>query len=136
MTLNPRPHSETTLMYRLLLKAPERLPSLRLFRRNISVVKVDGRTIRSGVRGACDLYGVLLGGRIVEIELKSATGVLSKGQAERLQWCRLWNVPHIILKALKGEAPDATVDRWLYELEILVQSLGYSVATGLPVPPF
>jgi hypothetical protein len=63
--------TETEYQNELLLLAPQRITDLRLWRRNISLVRVDGRAMRSGIKGQADIYGYWRGGRAIEIELKA-----------------------------------------------------------------
>lgn len=107
---------ESQLQARLLLVAPERLPTLRLFRRNISTVNLRGYKVQFGIPGQGDLYGLVRGGRHLEIELKSATGSLNPEQRAWREWCIGWGIPHVVLKARKDETVEETVERWCDEL--------------------
>jgi len=115
---------ESQLQVALLLAAPERFPSLRLFRRNVGAAKMHGVTVRFAIPGQCDLYGILRGGRgHLEIELKGVGKSLSPVQKEWAAWCTEWRVPHIVLTAAKGETVEETVDRWCGELESLISAV-------------
>lgn len=107
---------ETQLQNLLLKRAPFRIPELRLFRRQVAVFKVDDRTVRVGIKGQCDLYGYLRGGHAVEIELKSATGTLSKEQKDWRAFCLEWGIPYVLLQQRAGESHEETVERWGVEL--------------------
>lgn len=114
---------ESSLQSRLLLAAPASLPSLRLFRRNIGEAKMrGGYTVSFGIAGQCDLYGYLKGGQVIEIELKAAGKRVQPGspQATWATWCAEWSVPYVVLAALKGEAEEETVGRWISELRKLI----------------
>jgi hypothetical protein len=111
---------ETLLQTHLLLVAPEHLPSLRLFRRNIATANMRGYKVQFGIPGQCDLYGLLRGGRHLEIELKSATGSLKPDQKAWRAWCIEWGITHLVLKAQKEETIEETVERWVVELSVLV----------------
>jgi len=82
-----RRRDETNLQRELLAALPTRLPNLRLYRRMV-VAEVAGTKVRFGVAGQCDLHGFTRGGRAVEVELKSATGVLSAPQVRGLSDAR------------------------------------------------
>lgn len=112
--------TESQLQVALLLAAPARLPSLRLFRRNVVAVRIEERTVRAGIKGQCDLYGYVRGGRIIEIELKSATRRSTPEQVVWAEWCKAWGVPHLLLRAAKDETVENTVNRWCFELERLI----------------
>ena len=58
------------------------MPELRLFRANVGVAVPIGRDVpvRFGVPGQADLNGIVMGGRRVEIEVKSPTGRRSREQ--------------------------------------------------------
>jgi hypothetical protein len=56
------------------------LPRLRIWRANTGVAQIDKRFIRFGVPGQADLTGILPGGRRLEIEVKSPTGVQTPEQ--------------------------------------------------------
>ena len=112
---------ESQLQARLLLAAPARLPSLRLFRRNIGEAKLrGGHTVSFGIKGQADLYGIVRGGRIIEVELKAAGRQLSLEQKQWQTWCLEWEIPHVVLRALKNESEVETVERWLTELAQLL----------------
>jgi hypothetical protein len=114
---------ESALQVALLLEAPARLPEIRFFRRNVGGVRVHGKTVKFGIRGQCDLYGLVRGGKCVEVELKSATGRLSPDQKKWAKWCNEWDLPHIVLTAKREETEKETIDRWCTELAALLASL-------------
>lgn len=103
----------------LLLLAPKRIPDLRLFRRNILKVKINGRAMHAGIRGQADLYGFWRGGRAIELELKSATGTTNKDQKAWAAFCHAWGIQHLVLKAMKQETVVETVERWCSEIVLL-----------------
>jgi hypothetical protein len=113
---------ESTLQAAFLIAVPKVFPNLRLFRRNVGVAKVRGATIRYSIPGQCDLYGYIRGAqsRVVEIELKSATGTLEPEQKMWRDFCLAWGVPWICLKAKKDETADETVSRWCDELKVMI----------------
>lgn len=113
---------ESQLQVRLLLVAPERLPALRLFRRNIGSATLRGFKVQFAIPGQCDLYGITRGGGHLEIELKSASGSLKPDQRIWKSWCEEWRVPHVVLHAEKRETIEETVDRWCLELRDLLLS--------------
>lgn len=127
----PMNHLESTLQSALLLAAPRELPNVRFFRRNVGVAKMRGTTVSFAVPGQCDLYGYLrLTGRVVEVELKSATGTLGPEQRDWRDWCEKWGIPHIVLKAKKDETVEQTVKRWCEELKTMIQSRPASASFG------
>jgi hypothetical protein len=109
---------ERDLKAAFLLAAPRELPTLRLFNRPVMRVQLHDpdRTIAVGVKGQCDLYGLVQGGLHIELELKTATGTLSDKQLAWQSFCRSWGVPHLMLKAIAGETVDTTVKRWCGEV--------------------
>ena len=119
-TVSRMNHLESTLQSALLLAAPSELPNVRFFRRNVGVAKMRGATVSFAVAGQCDLYGLVKGGRALEVELKSATGTLEPDQRDWRDWCLTWGVPHIVLKAKKDETVEQTVSRWIVELRALI----------------
>jgi hypothetical protein len=115
---------ESQLQTALLLAAPGRLPSLRLFRRNVGEARMrGGYTVSFGLPGQCDLYGFVRGGRVIEIELKAAGKKIKPGsdQDKWRAWCLEWGVPHVVLTGGKGETVGETVERWIRELANLIQ---------------
>jgi len=110
---------ETELQKLLLLAAPAALPNIRLFRRNTGVATYGERKVKFGIKGQCDLYGLLRGGQHWEIELKSAVGSLSLDQQRWRDFCEGWKVPYVLLKALHGDSTDRTIARWITELGML-----------------
>jgi|GEM_PF-2930006 len=122
----PEPRvTESQLQQALLLTAPTGLPSWRLFRRNIgSATMRGGFEVKFGIKGQCDLYGLIRGGQHVEIELKAAGKRIKPGSDQDTwrAWCLSWNVPHVVLTGLKNETVDETVSRWIEELRALQRS--------------
>jgi hypothetical protein len=113
---------ESHLQTALLLAAPERLPNLRLFRRNIVVAHHEGRTIAAGIKGQFDIYGIKRNGLHIEIELKSLGKKLNPDQKIWQVWCVEWNIPHVVLTGKKDETVNETVDRWCLELAELCRA--------------
>lgn len=111
---------ESQLQARLLLVAPERLPDLRLFRRNVGTVNMYGRKVHFAIAGQCDLYGIFRGGKHIEIELKGVKTPVSQEQMIWSSWCVEWGVTHVFLRAKKDETVEQTVERWCQELVALV----------------
>lgn len=71
---------ESTLLADILLRFGSD-PRLRIWRANVLVAKdKSGRVIRAGVKGQADISGILMGGRRLEIETKSATNGQSPEQ--------------------------------------------------------
>ena len=103
----------------LLLEAPKRLPHVRLFPRRIAAVQIEERFVSFGIKGQADVQAVLRGGRIIECELKALGGTLTAEQKVWRDFCLGWGVPWLLLKPLKGEAPEATVARWIGDIERL-----------------
>jgi hypothetical protein len=107
---------ESQLQSELLLLAPARIPDLRLWRRNIAVVRIEGRVMRSGIAGQADLYGYWRGGKPIEIELKALHGRVSKEQLRWEAFCKQWWISYLRLRPLKGETTAQTVERWISEI--------------------
>jgi hypothetical protein len=114
------PTLESRLQSLLLLRAPGRIPQMRLFRRNVAKVRVQNRKLTFGIKGQCDIYAIIRGGRHLEIELKATKGKLSEEQIAWANWCYENLVPHTVLFARSEETPEKTVERWLDELIFLV----------------
>lgn len=110
--------TETQLMRLLLERAPAELPDARLFRRNVGRFRsFDGaRVVHVGIEGQADLYALLRGGIIVEIETKSATGSLRVAQERWRSFCAAWGIRHLLLCAPKGATPDDVVTGWIEQL--------------------
>ena len=108
---------ESELQTALLLAAPGRLPSLRLFRRNIGEARLrGGYTVQFAIPGQCDLYGVVRGGGHLEIEIKGLKTRVEPEQKTWAAWCAEWCVPYLLLRPEKGETVEQTVDRWCREI--------------------
>ena len=98
------------------------LPHVRLFRRNTGLIKMsDGRFFRASIPGQCDLFGIDKSSRHYEIEIKRFTK-LSPEQVVWRDWCWKWPVPWLLLEVRKGELPSVTVERWVSELQELVDA--------------
>lgn len=114
--------NETDLLHLLMQRAPLAIPELwRIERRNIiNVATVHGARVRNGVRGQADAFALTKGGRHVEIETKSARGVLEEAQRRWRAACAAASVPHLVLRARPRETPDETVSRWIEELRAVI----------------
>lgn len=113
---------ESTLQTALLLALPSRLPDVRFFRRNVGAANFGGATVRFAIKGQCDLYGIVRGGKILECELKKFGETLKPDQKAWAAWCKEWEIPHIVLIGGKTETVDETVERWIGELKTLLSS--------------
>jgi hypothetical protein len=113
-----RKMSESNAQKLLLLRAPENLPTLRLFRRNVGMGIFDGRKVRFGIKGQCDLYAIVDGGRHIELECKSVDGRIKpeSPQAHWRDWCFAHHVPWLCLTEGQCETPEQTVSRWIVEI--------------------
>ena len=104
----------------LLLLLPYRIPTMRVFRRNVATVKIEGRTVKFGIRGQPDFYGVVDGGLHAEIEIKAAGGRLRPEQREFRDWCLEHRIPYVNPIARADETIDQTVERWCDEIASIV----------------
>jgi hypothetical protein len=123
---------ESTLLALLLRIAPRELPDLRLFRRTVMRVRIPGsldripgpgatdRTVQVGIKGQCDVYGLVRGGGHLELELKGPHTTVTAHQKRWAAFCHLWGVPHLLLRARAGETPEATVARWVEEIRKII----------------
>jgi hypothetical protein len=73
------PESEKSIQ-NAVLRAYATRPDMRLWRSSTGAAQIDNRFVRFGVPGQADLTGILLNGRRLEIETKSATGRQSVDQ--------------------------------------------------------
>lgn len=112
---------EIDLMKLFQHEASMMLPMARLFRRNIINTKTAaGWHAKSGVRGQCDLYAYVRGGKVIEIETKTRRGRLSQEQQNWKDFCQAWSIQWIQLKESKWETPEETVARWVRELRFAI----------------
>lgn len=115
--------SETDLVKLFSYEAVRRDPSLRIFRRNIVAARTAAGTfVRAGIKGQADVYGFLSGSPAVpfELEAKAHAGRPTEEQIAWANFCRRMGIPHLFLRAHKGERPTATVNRWIDELQTLL----------------
>ena len=116
--------NETDLLHALIESVPFELPHVRVFRRNIinRAVEIEGRRVhlRNGISGQGDAYALVQGGRHIEIETKAARGAMRAAQVSWSGFCATWGVPHVVLRARRGEPPGETVGRWVEELRDVV----------------
>ena len=108
--------TEAELQDALLLALPSALPRLRVFRRQVHMVRIEGRMVRAGIRGQADLYGVWRGGLHLEIELKAYGGTLRRDQIAWRDFCRSWETPWLLLVGGRSETKTETVVRWMAEI--------------------
>jgi hypothetical protein len=115
--------SETDLLHAFMARIPYDLPHVHVERRNILSVKTEnGRYVRNGIRGQCDAFVVVDGGRHIEIETKSATGKLTGPQVKWQRNCVRRRIPHLVLTARRGELPEDTVARWVTALRTVIEA--------------
>lgn len=67
---------------RQILDALALMPGVFAWRQNTGVASVRGFRVRYGKNGSGDISGILSGGRRLELEVKSKTGVVSDEQRE------------------------------------------------------
>jgi hypothetical protein len=115
--------SESRCQRLLLLRAPGAIPNLRLFRRNVGMAIHSGRHVHYGIKGQCDLEGIIDGGRHIELECKARNGRLNGEQAAWRDWCRTHKVPWLCLTEGKSETEEETIDRWVSEIRALLHTL-------------
>jgi hypothetical protein len=109
--------NETDLLHHFIQQTPLALPDCRIFRRNIINVETkQGYRVRNGIKGQADAYALVRGGRHVEIETKAERGTLGEAQHAWRSFCLSFGIPHLVLRAQRSEAPEATVARWIHEL--------------------
>ncbi len=115
---------ETDLLALFLRAAPLAIRDVRVYRRNIirRKVVIDEREVMlvNGIPGQADAYALVRGGRHIELETKAAKGKMRAAQVRWRAFCEAWGVPHLVLRALAGELPDETVNRWCEELRAIL----------------
>ena len=110
--------SETEYIKTYMASCATALPDLRLFRRNVGAIQMQGRVFRAGLPGQADMYGYERGtGRAIEIEAKLRSK-LSPDQERWRDWCQSWGVLWLLLAASKGETQGQTVTRWVAETRL------------------
>ena len=115
--------NETDLLHLFIERTPFALPHVRVFRRNIINVETkQGFRVRNGIKGQADAYALVEGGLHIELETKAARGVLAEHQLAWRDHCRSRRIPHLVLRARRGEQPMKTVDRWIGELRAVLES--------------
>lgn len=116
--------NETDLLHHFILRAPLEIPALwRVERRNIiNVATVHGARVRNGIKGQADAFALTRGGLHIELETKAARGVLAEAQERWRDACQAAGIPHLVLRARRGETPGETVTRWIDELRAVVES--------------
>lgn len=126
------PPRETFLMRGLMSRAAVQIPDLRLFRRNVGTMQLNGRVFKAGIKGQADIYGYIKGGQVIEIETKSARGTLNENQERWKAWCEGWGIRYVLLKRIPNEHHLDTVRRWIAELkEIVAEKKARAVRPGL-----
>jgi hypothetical protein len=90
----------------------------------------SGAVVQFALTGQSDLYGILRGGQLIEVELKNVGKTLKPDQKRWREFCKEWGIPHIVLTARKDETAEQTVERWCGELAALV-----ATTTPASLPP-
>lgn len=95
------------------------LPGVRFFRRQVLRVELEpGLHVSAGIPGQADAYFIVKGTALHgECEFKSASGRLSAAQLRWKAFCESWGILFLELKAQRGETSEATISRWIQELE-------------------
>ena len=115
---------ESDLLALFIERVPYVLPHVRVFRRNIvNTESIHGFRARAGIPGQADAYALVRGGRHVELETKAASGRMRAAQEAWRSLCAEMKIPHLVLRGRRGEAPEATVERWVGELDAVAQAL-------------
>ena len=115
--MTTKPTLETDYVRSLMQRTSLELRDVRLFRRNVGVVKLEDRVFRASLPGQCDVWIVGRGGWYGELEIKRF-GVLSSSQLHWRDWCAEWGVPWNCLAARREESMSQTVDRWMKEIRL------------------
>jgi hypothetical protein len=89
-------------------------PWLRLWRQNTGAARFGRQFVRFGVPGQADLSGILPGGRRLEIEVKSPTGVQSDEQRDFQALIERFGGVYILARSVE-------------DVRRRLQSLGYEV---------
>jgi len=93
--------SEAAIQAQILNQIGSR-PDVRLFRINVIAARQGQRFIRSAPPGHPDLAGILApSGRAIYIEIKSATGRLSKQQARFRDMARAMGALYILARSVE-----------------------------------
>jgi hypothetical protein len=115
--------TERALQNMFRMKATESLKDVRLFVRSVGTFELsDGRVFRAGIKGQSDLIGIARGGLHIEIELKAEKGRFSPEQVAWRHFCQEWGVPWLLLQPLRGEAVEATMERWVGLVREIVEA--------------
>ena len=124
---------ELALTAKFIEAVPGLFPCARAFRRNIlNVTARDDRTgrtfrARAGISGQADVYVYVRGGQVIECELKSESGRMRPGQLEWREFCRNWDIPHVVLQARPGLDDEKVLLEWL---EALGRKLSHLASPG------
>jgi hypothetical protein len=109
---------ETELVKLFVAHIPFHIPDCSPFIRSIlDVITNKGYRARAGIPGQADVFVYAKGGKVVEIEAKTATGRVAEAQKSWRARCLYLGIPHMIVRAQKGEKPMDTVLRWISELK-------------------
>jgi hypothetical protein len=115
--------TETELRRFYVAKCTAVILDARLFVRNVGQFQDDrGNVFKAGITGQADVWGWLFRDdgtwpMPLEIELKNVRTKESDGQRAWKAYCDSNGVPHLKLRAKKGETPRQVVDRWIEETE-------------------
>ena len=124
-------------MRELLYEASRVMPHVRLFRRNVLRLKMidsrgKDRMVIAGIKGQCDLWGVVWGGLHLEIELKSENGRLTIEQKTWRDWCLLGQIPWMCLWPWPNETREETVQRWVAVVAMMAGPVNGTLSAQVP----
>lgn len=111
---------ETDLRRLYVARCTAKFRDVRMFIRNVGAIEVDGRVFKAGIKGQSDIYGYLLREPFsvpFEVECKNVKTPETPAQTTWANFCSLWRVPRLQVRANRGETPDQIVDRWAAETE-------------------
>ncbi len=111
--------TETELRRFYVAECTERFLDARLFIRNVGQFQDErGNVFKAGITGQADVWGWLYRPphpMPLEIELKNVRTPERPGQKAWKAYCDSNRVPHLKLRAKKGETPRQVIDRWVAE---------------------
>jgi hypothetical protein len=118
--------TETELRRFYVAACTSKFGDVRLFIRNVSVIPIEDRFVRSSISGQADVWGLLYRPPYpmhIEIELKN---VHTKDTDEQIKWrayCDEHGTPFLYMRAQTDHTPAQIIEDWVQRTDVWLKEL-------------